>query len=100
MEVLTLTDKQEKAIAELKRAMAKCYKLKIGFFNVLDTTYAFDRAKIVQMDVDANHEFSCMEYGYPYTSFSTLGGCSFADDQNMHTMLLTKRGRKLFNEDL
>lgn len=98
MEVFELTTEQEKAFNAMKRAVAKCKKLKIGFFDVLGTTYAYDKGKIERFDVDANYELDCGKYGYPPNSLS-VGGCSYADDQIIHSMLLTNNGRKIFEND-
>lgn len=99
MEIYELTENQLKAFKALKSAANKCYKLKIGFFNVLDTCYAYDKNLINKMDVDANYEIPCGEFGYPYESFPTIGGCSYADDQILHSIQLTDKGRKVFNAE-
>ena|SRR3989344_4118904 len=99
MEIYNLTANQKKAFKKLQSAAKECKKLKIGFFNVLDTTYAFNQDMIETMDVDADFELKCIEYGYPYESMKTIGGCSFADDQGMHSIKLTNKGRKCFNDE-
>jgi len=99
MEIYELTENQLKAFKALKQAANKCYKLKIGFFTVLDTTYAFNKDMIEKMEVDANHEIACSEFDYPDESMPAIGGCSFADDQNCHSIKLTHKGRKVFNAE-
>lgn len=99
MKIYELTDEQLKAFKALKSAANKCYKLKIGFFNVLDYTYAYNRDMIEAMDVDANYELPCLEFGYPYNTMPAIGGCSFADDQNYHSIKLTAKGRKLLRDE-
>lgn len=99
MKIFELTEKQLKAFVALKRAAKLCEKEKIGFFNVLDTTYAFNKNYIETMDVDANYEISCCDYGYPYENMKTIGGCSFADDQILHSIKLTPKGRKIFEDE-
>lgn len=96
MEIYELTEHQLKAFKALKSAANKCYKLKIGFFNVLDTTFAYNKDMIEKMDVDADHEIKCSEFDYPHESMPAIGGCSFADDQNCHSIKLTPKGRKVF----
>ena len=97
MEIYELTENQLKAFKALKSAANKCTKLKLGFFNILDTTHAYNKDMIEIIDVDANFELPCSEFGYPYETMPTIGGCSFADDQNLHSIKLTAKGRKVFN---
>lgn len=99
MKVYELTEPQLKAFKALKVAAKKCNKLKIGFFNVLDTTFAYDRNMIEDMEVDANYDLNCLEYGYPYETMKTIGGCSYADDQRMHSIKLTPKGLKSFDNE-
>ena len=99
MEIYELNENQLKAFKALKSAANKCYKLKIEFFNVLDTTYAYNRDMIETMDVDANYEIPCLDFGYPYETMKTIGGCSFADDQVLHSIKLTAKGRKVFDAE-
>lgn len=99
MEVFDLTPEQEKAFKKLKSVVKECYKLKIGFVNILDRTYAYNKDMINHLDVDANYELPCIQYGYPPNVIDTIGGCSFADDQGMHSIQLTSKGRKVFNKE-
>lgn len=98
MDVLELTTKQKKAFKAMKLAVAKCKKLNIGFFDVLGETFAYDKANIEIFDVDKDYEFACIDYGYPPNSLS-IGGCSYADDQTIHSMQLTPKGRAIFEKE-
>jgi hypothetical protein len=105
MEIYELNEKQKQAFKELKKAAEKCAKLKIGFVNVLDSCYAFNKDFIKDMDIEDRltdkdpDKIWCLDYGYPYNSMKTIGGSSFADDQIIHFFRLTKKGIKAHQEE-
>lgn len=98
MEIFELTKKQQAAFYDLVYAVERCKKLNIGFFTVLEETFAFNGNLIKSFGVDEHNEVDCAKYGYPSNTL-TLGGCSYADDQNMHSFKLTEKGRKSFLRD-
>jgi len=98
-EVYDLNKEQQKAFNALKRAADKCNKINIGFVNLYGSITAFDKSMISDFDVDADFELDCMEYGYPSNQIDNLGGCSYADDQNLHSFKLTSKGSKIFNSE-
>lgn len=97
--ILELTPVQNKAIASLKRAITKCEKSNVGFFNILDDTYAYDKSMMTGIEGRERADIKimpCEEYSYPVTKFGSIGGCSFADDQTEHYIQLTEKGKKVF----
>lgn len=107
MEIYELKPEQKKALANLKRAITACSKAKLGFYNILDTTYVFNREYIKTLGVAENHSqrteegrISCREYGYTYNSFQSIGGDSFADDQADHYFILTEKGKSKLKAEL
>ena len=102
MKVYDLNKKQKEAFNELKRAVAKCKKAKIMFVNNYGTIHAYDSALVNRFDVDTPEaDINCEEYGYSnnYLPHDSLGGDSYADDQGLHYIFLTEKGREIFKED-
>ena len=98
MEIFELNQEQQKAFNDLKKAVAKCRKLNIGFFSVLENEFAYDKSMIADFGIDADYEVDCLTYNYPM-NYLELGGCSAADDQNCHSFKLTPKGRKIFENE-
>jgi hypothetical protein len=107
MEIYELKPDQKKALANLKRAISACSKAKIGFCNVLDTTYVFNKEYIKSLQIsdyksqkEEEGHVPCHKYGYTNNSFQTVGGDSFADDQIDHYFVLTEKGKSKFKAEL
>jgi hypothetical protein len=97
MEVYDLTPEQQKAFNKLKKAANECAKLKIGFVNVYGTIHAFDSRLVSRMEVDIEGDVKAIDFGYPHNSLNNLGGDSFADDQGLHSFILTAKGKEVFD---
>ena len=85
--LIDLTLEQEKAFKSLRRAIKKCEKANIYFYQCLEHLGALngDNVKCVEADSDSEHMYKtsdspdCLQFKY-YPTVTTA--CSFADDNH------------------
>ncbi len=99
--VFGLNKEQQKAFNRLVKAYKDCEKLKVMFVNNYGIMEAYNKEYIQQytdrMMIDAeNLEDAISSYDFMSSNtFKTDAG--WADDE--HLIVLTEKGKKLFNED-
>jgi len=84
-EKIELTESQQKAWKSLERAIKKCKKENIYFYQVLETLHGLNGNNVETIDTNVenpggiNSDANCLQFlDYPYVKTS----CSFADDDH------------------